>query len=293
MKIVLETDIGRDPDDLIALLYLIHKGLAPNVVCITPGDTDQIAIADFVRTYFGLNFHIKIPKGNREKRIGKSSSGGTHYKLLKMYGADLSCQDDGEITINDMCRVLSIGPMTNLRELFGGKEHLMADVVIQGGFCPYSIATPSIKLEKFVGKESMPTFNFNGDHSAADWMFNTTAFKRYVGKNVCHAFEFTKEDLWLYDLQSRAGFLLLDFLQLYFAKHASKKMHDLLAAMIFRNPTHAMYSITQEYYADFIQATPDRVSNNEYTTKYDYTNYNSVLTNIDFEYAKYAFLKDL
>lgn len=201
---------------------------------------------------------------------------------------DYICDKDGYIWFDE-----AGGPMTNLRELFGGKEHLMADVVIQGGFCPYSIATPSIKLEKFVGKESMPTFNFNGDHSAADWMFNTTAFKRYVGKNVCHAFEFTKEDLWLYDLQSRAGFLLLDFLQLYFAKHASKKMHDLLAAMIFRNPTHAMYSITQEYYADFIQATPDRVSNNEYTTKYDYTNYNSVLTNIDFEYAKYAFLKDL
>lgn len=85
-KLYIETDLGRDPDDMIAILWLLAQ---PNInidtIFITPGDRDQVAIAEFIRKECNHNFRINIPKINREK----SSSGGAHYKLLKKYGGNL------------------------------------------------------------------------------------------------------------------------------------------------------------------------------------------------------------
>ena len=45
-----------------------------------------------------------------------------------------------------------------------------------------------IKLEKFKGKDTMATFNFNGDPQAATAAILSASFLRreFVGKNVCH-----------------------------------------------------------------------------------------------------------
>ena len=45
MNLIIETDIGRDPDDLFAIAYLIAAGANVRAVLISPGDPDQIAVA--------------------------------------------------------------------------------------------------------------------------------------------------------------------------------------------------------------------------------------------------------
>jgi hypothetical protein len=44
MNLVIETDIGNDPDDLFAIAYLIAAGVTVRAVLITPGDPAQVAI---------------------------------------------------------------------------------------------------------------------------------------------------------------------------------------------------------------------------------------------------------
>lgn len=232
----IETDLGRDPDDLFSILWLISQGVKIYNICITPGDTDQVAIASFLRKELDLDFHILIPKGNREKRVGKTSSGGVHYKLLKKYGAPLEGSPDTFLKPFDerMLHLLSIGPLTNVLDYFSSINPYI-NVTIQGGFCPYSVYRPEVTLEKFEGEEYIPTFNFGGDLSAADFAHAYFKNAHYVGKNVCHTLEYDSSRIPIKSPSNRAGELFIEVSKLYFEKHKSKKFHDPLAAVLSRD----------------------------------------------------------
>lgn len=252
----IETDLGRDPDDLFSILWLISQGVKIYNICITPGDTDQIAIASFLRKELDLDFHILIPKGNREKRVGKTSSGGVHYKLLKKYGAPLEGSPDLFLKPFDerMLHLLSIGPLTNVLDYFSSINPYI-NVTIQGGFCPYSIHRPEVTLEKFEGEEYIPTFNFGGDLSAADFAHAYFKNAHYVGKNVCHTLEYDSSKIPTRP-SNRAGELFIEVSKLYFEKHKSKKFHDPLAAVLSRDRSIGKW----------VNGTPSR-HNGKYTTE--------------------------
>ena len=44
MDLVIETDIGHDPDDLFALLFLINAGVNIRAIAITQGYPAQVAL---------------------------------------------------------------------------------------------------------------------------------------------------------------------------------------------------------------------------------------------------------
>lgn len=250
-KLFIETDLGRDPDDMIAILWLLaQSNINIDTIFITPGDVDQIAVAEFIRKECSHNFRINTPKINREKRIGKSSSGGAHYKLLKKYGAPLTGTADADIqNIPYAVSILSIGPMTNLyTHLSSINEqnncHFL-NTVIQGGFTPYRYGKPSVILDKFTGLEYCPSFNFSGDIKAFDWAADFFHYATYVSKNICHTLKSVQTD-FNDKPNTRAGELMYEFISIYFEKHKEKALHDVLPAMI-----------VNEEFGDFVDGYPD------------------------------------
>ena len=114
--LVVETDLGRDPDDLFALCYLISAGVEIDTLLITPGDPDQLAIGYFLSEYLDQNFKVIPSIDNRNKK----SSGGVHYDLLRKYGYPLEYKspynalDD---VILDNKDLFIIGPPTAIGSL--------------------------------------------------------------------------------------------------------------------------------------------------------------------------------
>jgi inosine-uridine nucleoside N-ribohydrolase len=91
MKLIVETDLGRDPDDFFALCYFIDAGVHLQLITISPGDPDQVAVAKFILKECGLDIPVGVSDVNRNKR----SVGSIHTELLKKYGYPEAVQSDG------------------------------------------------------------------------------------------------------------------------------------------------------------------------------------------------------
>src|SRR5690606_38022432 len=86
---------------------------------------------------------------------------------------------------------------------------------------------------------TMSTFNMNGAVEETKTLVTTDKIKKrsFVGKNVCHTVEFTKERLERFSpTKCRASELFLEAANMYFNKHNSKKFHDPVAAVCHLHP---------------------------------------------------------
>jgi len=242
MGLVIETDLGHDPDDYFAILYLIAAGVDVRALFITPGDPDQIAIARLICDEVGLNIPIYAGKANRTK----NSSGSIHHELLKGYGRPLEAEPDGlgrehvgEFEGNDL---FIIGPLTSIGAyLRDNPEAKFGRPVMQGGFCPYSLYRPKKPLDKFEGKEFVQTFNLNGNRKGAMHFLGHEFKNRYhrfmVGKNICHTVEFNGDRFREFIAPpNRAAELFCEGARLYLARHGGKKFHDPTAACCYLHP---------------------------------------------------------
>jgi inosine-uridine nucleoside N-ribohydrolase len=237
MKLIVETDIGHDPDDFFAICYLIAAGVDIKAVLVGPGDPDQIAIAKFIRDACKLDFPIVASKLNREKL----SSGSIHHKLLKKYKLPLESKPDGygpdiikEVyEKNPDVELFVIGPATSIGIYLRDNSAKFSRSTMQGGFLPYSLHYPTEVLEKFLGKMYVPTFNLNGDRKNGQRFIDAEIKeRRFVGKNLCHTIVYDK------DLHERlkpngtdASNLFKEASAMYLEKHDSKKFHDPTAAV--------------------------------------------------------------
>lgn len=261
IPLIIETDLGRDPDDLFAILYLIATNKVDiKCILITPGDRDQVGIAHFIAAACNLDFRVGIPQENWNRN--KRSSGGIHYALLNKYRYQLESVPDGigskliEDYYTEDTQFFVCGPATNIARWYA----LQCDppsyyaapsnkLLMQGGFCPYSNYYPSVTLDKFKDKEFVPTFNFNGDRKAAEIIIDCFSNGNFVGKNVCHTIEYDPDkipDLPFDETDGnglirkrpaqRAKELFIEASELYFNKHKIKKFHDPTAAVCFLHP---------------------------------------------------------
>ena len=250
MGLIIETDLGRDPDDFFAICYLIAANIRIDALFITPGDPDQIAIGKFLSKYLSQNFRVLASKPNRDKR----SSGGVHYQLLNKYKYPLvDCPDEVGVNIDNK-DIFVIGPPTKIGDLI--IDHPVNNMTIQGGFIGYDIHGLNCqRLEKFEGKTSVSTFNLGGavqqahnivEHS----LYNT---KRFVSKNLCHTIIYNQEihDLVCsYGTDNKALNLLKDGMSLYLANHKDgKKFHDPTAAVCHVHPEIATW-VKAKLYSD-------------------------------------------
>lgn len=217
----LHTDIGHDPDDIIALSYLITIGLVPDVVCVAPGYTEQVLLVDVIYNLFGQ----KRPRIYKASSTNKNYSNKESVKSLLL----LAKKDNCEILLKPIeCeKALVIGPATNLQL----KTPLM---FFQGGYSPNSIQP----LEKFKNKYSVPSFNPNGAKKEFLQLRDSEEIdhKFYIGKNVCHGF--TKETFLLIE-NIRFPSAIQDFFD---NLPSTKAMHDVLAAKLCVDKNFGIWS---------------------------------------------------
>jgi len=246
MKLIVETDLGRDPDDFFALCYFIEAGVDIKLITISPGDPDQVAVAKFLLKECGLNIPVGVSRVRNKKSVG-----GVHLELLQKYGYPITARAEGigsaiiqEILQDPEVEYFGCGPLDSIKESCL-KGPYPKRATIQGGYVSYEYlekhgVTPRIKLAKFVGQDAVTTFNLCGNIEAGKVFINSPFEKRCVSKNVCHTIVYDKymhETVSKIPPKGRAGELLREGMDLYLKKHPEgKKFHDPSAAVCHLHP---------------------------------------------------------
>lgn len=222
MSFHLHTDIGHDPDDVIALAYLIEHGAVPTSMSILPGYSKQY---DIVHRIF-KEYNIESPPIYSSKMFNAII---TDKEMKYNPGPHKIFIDNDDRVIfnhpiyNIVCgSALIIGPALNL----GGKLKCNR-MVFQGGYSPNS----TNPLEKFKGQKSAQSFNPSGAKKDFEALRDSPDIgkKYYVGKNVCHGW--TKVHL---SAEWEPSSKLIK--QFYDNLSESKAMHDVLAAKMLLEP---------------------------------------------------------
>lgn len=250
MHCIIETDLGHDPDDFFTICYLDAIGVKIDAITITPGDPDQIAIANLLRKELSLNCPVGVSKLDSDKY----SSGGLHYDLLKRYGMfgdlrKIKHRHDGfgNDVIKDVYNgqhILIIGPATNIRMALQNNLSIYnCELTFQGGFLPYKYFRPDIRLDKFENIDAIGSFNMNGDKKAVEQIVKTSAFsKTFIGKHLCHTVEFDQDHyVNTTSNKTRSGDLFVEAADILFSRTKNKKMHDLVAAACMIYPWLGKY----------------------------------------------------
>jgi inosine-uridine nucleoside N-ribohydrolase len=244
MDLIVETDIGRDPDDFFALLYLVAAGVHIRAITVSPGDQDQIAVARFLCRQVGLDIPVGSARPDREK----SSVGGVHVELLKKYDWPKRLPPDGhghQVIRDTMAKYLEaewfiIGPMQSVSGyLADGQAPLPRRATMQGGFVGYHLYAPPVRLDKFEGLETVGTFNLNGDVKGSQLYLSKDIPRRFVGKNVCHTMVYDRDVLQrhlAFAPRTRAMELFLEGMKMYLEGHPEKMFHDPTAAVCHLHP---------------------------------------------------------
>lgn len=244
MDLIVETDIGRDPDDFFALLYLVAAGVHIRAITISPGDKDQVAVAKFLCRELGLDIPIGSAKPDREK----SSVGGVHVDVLQKYQWPRRLDPDGygpEILRDTLAKYpgaewFIIGPLQSIGGyLANAPPTLPKRATMQGGFVGYHLHAPPVRLDKFEGLETIATFNLNGDVKGAQRFLAEDFPRSFVGKNVCHTMVYDRSVLDRHldhPPQSRAMELFLEAMKLYLEHSPEKMFHDPTAAVCHLHP---------------------------------------------------------
>lgn len=248
MRLAIETDIGRDPDDFFALCYLAEAGVDIVAVTVSPGDPDQISVAKFLLSELGLGH---VPVGQGKPGRDKSSATGVHLQLLERYKYPARSKPDGAggdvLASAGECDLFVIGPLTSVGALLAKGSCPFKKATMQGGFCPYDFWPTSIRrLEKFEGKKTCPTFNLNGDRKGAELFMSAPISRRFISKNVCHTVVYDEsihELVMASQPKGRGGQLLREGMGLYLESHSDgKKFHDPTAAACMLHPEIATWA---------------------------------------------------
>lgn len=247
----LHTDIGHDPDDVIALSYLIEHGEVPTSVSISPGYKIQHEIVHRIFKEYGIEspsiYSSKTSTISPESKESKYQP-GPHKVFL---------DNKDKLFLNTLIpniecdKSLIIGPAINL----GGRliTNLM---VFQGGYSPNSVNP----LEKFRGQMSAQSFNPSGAKKDFLELRDSKDIKKkyYVGKNVCHGW--TKVQLseeWMPSPK-----LIKEF---YDNLSESKAMHDVLAAKMVVNHDIGIWENTSPSFCNGLQMNAINTNEEIYT----------------------------
>ncbi len=234
--LIIETDLGGDPDDLFAILFLIAAGANINAVVLTPGSPDQIALAVFIRDITGSLFHIGVAKDP----VAAKPTSRFYKALLDKYNYPLhaKCGDKGWEVMVDVWgneqEMLVIGPLSNFKQFYAHFGRAPTRATMQGGFCPYSLYHPTDPVDKFLNEEQVQTYNLNGDVEGAAMFLHPSFARQMVGKNVCHSVIFKPEQIKNFrPAPNKAAEVFLAAASLM---EKEKKFHDPVAAVLHLNP---------------------------------------------------------
>lgn len=226
----LHTDIGHDPDDVIALCYLIEHGFLPTSISITPGHIEQVHIVHGLYADYSLPmpkiYVSKKDMGEKKYVYGPHKELTYRRTMIRLKTFPLE-----ESYIN--CdKALVIGPAVNL-----GKRLETHTMFFQGGYSPNSINP----LEKFLGRTHVMSYNPNGSKKDFELLRDSEFIeeKHYIGKNVCHGY-----------LKNHLDWEPTPEVPKTFFNNLSgeKAMHDVLAAQCFIDKEKGIYERAEPYF---------------------------------------------
>lgn len=244
----IHTDFGHDPDDAIALAYLIEHGKIPDAIGVTPGHLQQLeSLEGFLESY-KLNtpiFRSREPEWNNNFTTGK-------HKIFNQNTLPVATTYN-EIDKVQVKEALIIGPPKNL-----GPVLQCDSLYFQGGYSPNSIKP----LDKFKGLQAVPSFNPGGSKNDFNQILDNQNIyaKRFIGKNVCHGF--TKADLidkFNWEPKNKVVKKFWDKLE------PTKAMHDVLAAIMLMRSDLGVWNQEKPCWYDSNKLTTVPTEENIYT----------------------------
>lgn len=234
-----------DPDDAFTLCLLAtHAQVNLRAVTITPGSLDQVKL---VRYLLKLCQHSEIPIGVRSLNYPKKCVSEFHYKWLGKFEEDDKSQLGYQVLFDTFtqfpdCVLLTGASLGNPRMLLENYPEVMIDRWVgQGGFAGDCVVPVEHRLEKFNGKNTCATFNFNGDIPGAKLLLQTSniKLKQLVSKNVCHGVVYNQkmhERIKSVKNDNLGLSMIYQGMSVYFKKNPDgKKFHDPLAACVAIN----------------------------------------------------------
>lgn len=274
MDLIIETDIGHDPDDFFALCYLHSAGIKIRAILISIGHNYQTAIARFFCKEVGLNIPIGIAK---KTNIIKTGGKGFHEAFLHSNGYPIEDEPDGmgEDILKDVLKkypnselFICGAPKNTGNYLMKNPDIEINKLTMQGGFLPYNLYTPTIQLEKFKNKTEVSTYNLNGAREESEFLINKAKIKerRFISKNICHTIIYDRErHEWIKNasIKTRSQELFIKGMNLYLKKHISKKFHDPTAAVCHLHPEIATW-FSGKLYRNRGQWGTNPISNGDY-----------------------------
>lgn len=263
MKMLLETDIGGDPDDFFTICYLLKAGVDIEAILVSPGHPYQVGIVKFICDYCGVNIPIGIANYKKYKIQDYT---GFHKKIIDKYKLSPSQKSDGlgyEIaesifSSNPDITCFCIGALKNFGMFMKrNPDTHIKKFYMQGGFISYDcIDDPDlVRLEKFENKTVCPTYNLNGAVNSGILLTQMNIDdRRFISKNVCHTIIFNSEkyiemmDYWKNKEKDKPYELFLKAGETYDLQNKEKKFHDPSAAACLLHPEIAKWTEGQLYH---------------------------------------------
>jgi len=233
VTLLLHTDVGHDPDDAVALSYLLERGYCPDYITISPGFQEQADIVWSILGEYGKREHCQIFIHGTEKT---NHEPGKHK--IFMCGFSSSERFWNSFCVKD---AIVIGPPKGL-----GDRLRCNRIFFQGGYSQNSVNP----LPKFLGVPAVQSFNPSGARDDFKKLLASDSVKekRYIGKNVCHGF--TKADLVkIWSPKNKRVKSFFDKLE------PKKAMHDVLACMIYTGEINPIWEQATPVFNELLMST--------------------------------------
>ena len=234
----------NDPDDMMTLCWLAsHPKIKLRGLTVMPGTPAQLGL---IKKVLELTAHEPIPIGSWNFEHEKDCVSKVHFDWLGAAIEGVKSHGPGFELISELIaaypdlQIITGAPLKNFKEIASSMK--LTRWVAQGGFAGDNVVPEAYRLEKFAGRITCPTFNFNGDYKTALAMLENPNIeeKRLVSKNVCHGMVYDQdwqERIYPHRHQSAGLELIYKGMELYLAKSPNgKKFHDPLAAVVAVNP---------------------------------------------------------
>jgi len=235
-----------DPDDVFALALLATHPRS-NLVAVTihPGGHDQVGLVRHVLDRLGVK-GVYVGAGTPKKSGPKVSA--FHYDWLGKIpdsppdGTAVSVIQDALWKFPD-AQLVTGAALTNIANAARDCIKFFNHWTCQGGFAGDNVVPEPLRLPKFNGLLTCPTYNLNGDPTAAQGLLcnplSVIHYRRLVPKNVCHGIFWPPE---FNDKVPSGAHPGLDFIKegmrYYFKKRPmGKALHDVVAAAAALTPS--------------------------------------------------------
>ena len=275
LKVLLDTDIGSDIDDAVALSYLLKKPSC-NLLGVTTVTGDAVNRARLVKAlceaagknipiYPGIENPLIIaqrqhsaPQASRLSGKQNSFPKGQAIEFMRT----TIRQNPGEVTL------LAVGPFTNIATLFKIDPeipHLLKELVVMGG-----------KFSDYPTPWGPTEWNAIVDPHATDIVFSSEAPLRAFGLDVTWQLSMTPDQVTHKFRGDKLLDIVLDWSSVWFQERELLHFHDPLAAAALFEPEICTYKrgevnveLAKGAHKGVTHFNPDQASRRQFATSVD------------------------